>query len=114
MGEAKQRRENLTDAERLAEDIQRKLANEGKILEGGWAALRMMVMPSDASEVQVHEMRKAYFAGAQHLFSTMMVMLDPGEEPTDADMRKMDLIAAELEAWTREMKLEMATAKGQA
>jgi hypothetical protein len=37
-------------------------------------------------------MQLAFMAGAEHVWSSVINMLDPGEEPTDADMRRMDLI----------------------
>jgi hypothetical protein len=46
----------------------------------------------------------AFLAGSQHLFSSIVVILDPGDEqPTEADLRKMDLIDKELRAFAREM-----------
>ena len=53
-------------------------------------------------------------AGSQHLFSSIMNVLDPGEQETEADLRKMDLIDKELRAFAREMQLKMAKAKGSA
>ena len=38
-----------------------------------------------------------FFAWPQHLFSSIVTIFDPGEEPTDADIHKMDLIDKELQ-----------------
>jgi hypothetical protein len=84
------------------------LADSGRLIEAGWVALRLQAIPHDAPEIQIQEMRNAYMAGAQHLFASMMATLDSGDEPTDADMRRMDLISAELDAFYREA---MARAK---
>jgi hypothetical protein len=51
-----------------------------------------------------HELRMAFFGGAQHLFGSIMGILDPGEEPTEQDMRRMDLISHELETFIVEFK----------
>jgi hypothetical protein len=39
-------------------------------------------------------------AGSAILFQALLKMLDPGEEPTDADLDKMDAISKELNAFT--------------
>ena len=76
--------------------LQRDLTDQGKIIEAGWIGLRIAAIPKDAPEIQLNEMRQAFFAGAQHLFSAIMHILDPGEEPTDADMKRMESIDKEL------------------
>ncbi|HEV7278427.1 MAG TPA: hypothetical protein VGN80_19270 [Devosiaceae bacterium] len=47
-------------------------------------------------------------AGAEHLWSSIMATLDAGTEPTDNDMRRMDLLQAEIEAWRAEKLAAMA------
>ena len=54
---------------------------------------------------QLHEMRLAFFAGAQHLFASIMSVLDPGSEPTDADMERMSNIDTELRAFIQDFEL---------
>lgn len=80
----------------LLERVTKELIDQGKLLEAGWIGLRLRVIPDDASATQLDEMRMAYFAGAQHLFSSIMSMLDPDAEPTENDLGRMDLISAEL------------------
>ena len=91
-----------------------KLADEGRLLEAGWVSLRMAVIPPNAPAIQIDEMRMAYMAGAQHLFASIMTILDPGEEPSEADLRKMDLIGAELDAFAEEMELRIRAPQGSA
>lgn len=81
-----------------------KLADEGKVIEAGWIAMRAGCMAADAPEDQVREMRMAYMAGAQHLFACVMVMLDPGEEPSVADLKRMGSIDAELRNFAGELR----------
>jgi hypothetical protein len=90
------------------DEIVRKLADEGKLIEAGFVALRWKVIPRDAPEVQVEEMRKAFFAGAQHLFASIMTILEPGEEPTENDLHRLTLISEELEEFVRELKERIA------
>lgn len=80
------------------ERLARELVDRGKLIEAGWVGFRLAVFPpdGDAPAIQLEEMRKAFFAGSQHLFSSIMTILEPGAEPTDADLKRMDSIDAEL------------------
>jgi len=102
------------EVRKLAHELSKKLADDGKLIEAGWAILRGVAVAPDAPQVQIDEMRMAYMAGAQHLFSSMISIMDPGEEPTDADLNRMDLIHRELEAWRKEMELRTQRAEGRA
>ena len=103
-----------TETEKLAAAITMKLAREGKILEGGWRAFELICVAENMPDVQRSDLRIAYYAGCQHLWASMMGIMDPGEEPTDADMRKMDLINREIEVVTLELKLRFNASKGSA
>lgn len=78
-------------------------ADKGKIIEGGWVAYVATSGLDTAPELQRKEMRKAYMLGAQHLFASIMGILDPGSEPTAKDLKRMDLIHTELEAFRRSL-----------
>ena len=82
------------------ERLSRRLADDGRLIEAGWVALRIQAIPHNAPAVQLQEMRMAFMAGAQHLFASMLGILDPGLEETPDDMRRMDLIHQELAAWS--------------
>lgn len=98
----------------VVEKATRQLVDEGKLVEAGWIGLRMLAIPEAASETQVTEMRNAFFCGAAHVFSSMITMLDPGAEPTDADLSRMSLISDELETFTKTFALRHAATKGNA
>ena len=100
----------MDDRQKLAAALARELADEGKLIEAGWIALRVVSMPADAPEIQISEMRKAFMAGAQHLFASIMGILEPGEEPSEKDLKRMDLIHAELEAFRLELERDLPTA----
>jgi hypothetical protein len=87
---------NQKERSELVARIGKEWTDKGKLIEGGFQAMRIIAMDPDAPPDQVREMRMAFFGGAQHLFGTIMSILDPGNEPTDADMRRMDLIDKEL------------------
>ncbi len=94
----------MDDQQRKVLDaISRKLTDEGKLIEIGWQGMRLLVIPPSASPTQVDEMRKAFFMGAQHLFASIMAIMEAGEEPTDKDMDRMTLIYNELEAFRMEV-----------
>jgi len=86
------------------QELSQKLADNGKLLEAGWVGFRMYVIPQQAPAQQIDEMRIAFMAGAQHLFGSIMTMLDPEDEPTDDDMQRMNLIHKELEAFANELQ----------
>lgn len=89
--------------QKTIDEISKRLTDEGKLIEVGWAAMRLCVLPPDASPTQISEMRKVFFCGAQHLFASIMGILDPGAEPTDKDLDRMSLIHTELEAFRMEV-----------
>ena len=82
------------------EKLSRDLIDSGKLIEAGFIGLRIAATAKDAPEIQVHEMRIAFFAGAQHLFGTVMTVLEPDAEPTEKDMEatvtKVQKIAREI------------------
>ncbi|RXG91621.1 hypothetical protein [Bradyrhizobium zhanjiangense] len=102
---------NRKEIERLATELSKKLADEGKLIEAGWTGYRMLVLPPDAPQIQVDECRFAFMAGSQHLFSSIMTILDSGDQESEADLRKMDLIDKELRAFGREMALRASRSK---
>ena len=89
--------------QKLHDAICRKLVDEGKFIEAGWVALRF-TLPADAPPIQLEEMRKAFFAGAQHLFAGIMSILEPGAEATAKDLHRMTVIAQELRHFGDDLK----------
>lgn len=96
------------------ERLSKELVDQGKLIEAGWVGLRIAAIPLDAPAIQLEEMRNAFFAGAQHLFGSIMTLLDPGEEPTAADMRRMDLIDKELKAFIADFSARHIPTRGTA
>lgn len=106
MGEAKRRK--------LAEVLSGALTDEGKIIEAGWRGLKSMAIAPDAPQIQLDEMRMAFFAGAQHLFASILTVLDPGEGITDRDLKRMDRISEELAAFSAEFEARHLPTDGSA
>jgi hypothetical protein len=82
--------------------------DEGKLIEMGWKAFELQIMPITAGKQQRHDMRVAFFSGAQHLFGSIISGLDEDPNPTPADERRLEQIDKELRAFTRWLKDEMA------
>lgn len=85
--------------------VTKRLADNGQIIEAGWTGLRLTLL-QDAPEEQVREMRKAFFGGAQHLFASICSFLEAGDEPTPNDLRRIEMISVELDAYVDELKRE--------
>lgn len=73
-----------------------------KYIEKCWDSYRAL-LPKDAGEVQIRETRQAFYGGAAILFEAIMRTLDPGSEPTDADMRRMSDIQKELDEFGQKL-----------
>ena len=105
-------REQRANAERreaigkIADQIAGRFIDRGKIIEMGFAEMIRQSYPDWQSMPlpQLDDLRCAFFGGAQHLLGSIMGTLDPGTEPTEQDMRRMELISHELEAFIEEYK----------
>lgn len=96
------------------ERLSRDLVDAGKIIEAGWIGLRLAAIPLGAPAAQLDEMRNAFFAGAQHLFASILAVLEPGDDPTDSDLRRLDLIRTELDRFIRDFEMRHTETKGTA
>lgn len=99
---------DASERKKIVEQLTKKFVDDGKLVEAGFVALRAAFIPSDAPESQVNDMRIAFMAGAQHLFASMMSIMEPGAEPTENDLRRMNLIFNELDRFTNEMKIHIS------
>ena len=80
MGEAKRR------AVRAAHDmIAKGLVERGQLIAGGWRAALLVMGWDTKPRAEQEALRIAYFSGAQHLFGSMMAIMDEDREPTEAD-----------------------------
>jgi len=96
------------------ERLARELTDKGKLIEAGWISLRIASIPANAPPVQLEEMRNAFFAGAQHLFGSIMSILEDDAEPTEKDLDRMSLINDELQAFIQAFELKHFPTKGTA
>lgn len=79
--------------------LQNELIEKGLLIDAGWVGFRLAVGWEDAPKQQLEECRNAFFAGAQHLFAAIIGTLDDGDDATPADLRRLDLINSELQAF---------------
>lgn len=63
-----------------------------------WQGYHAMCL-KDATPVELEKAKEAFFAGAATIFHGMMATMSDEEEPTDADMRFMGELQAELDAF---------------
>ena len=87
----------------IADYITKKAADKGKIIEFGFRALMESAWPT-ATDEQKEELRMAFFAGAQHLWGSMISLVESGEEASAEELRRIILIDAELNSFIREFK----------
>jgi len=99
---------------KLHDDLARKLADDGKLVESGFQAMCASTLQPGATPEQLRDLRMAYMCGAQHLFASIVAMMDADSEPTANDMRRMSLIDAELRAFVSDLELRMAPVGGSA
>lgn len=104
----------MTPTKEYVDEFCRALVDKGLLIEAGWAGLRLTAMHPEAPPNQLDEMRMAFFAGAQHLFSSIMGILEPDAEPTAKDLIRMDQIDKELKRFLEEFKLRTARPGGSA
>lgn len=97
----------MTDKEKLhkmADMILKDLSDRGQVVEGGWRAYELLCGLQNVSSTQRNECRKAFFFGAGHVFTSMITMMEPGTEPTDKDMERMNKLNSELEIFMQPFK----------
>lgn len=102
----------MTVTKEAVDAVCKAAVDNGKLIEAGWLAMKLTAIHPEASPNQIAEMRLAFFAGAQHLFSSIMGILDPESEPTERDLARMDLIHKELGEFIEQYKLATATPQG--
>lgn len=88
----------MTPDEQVSE-MERAAVDAGKIIEAGWMGFKIAAVPPSAGERQVNDMRDMFFAGAQHVWVSVLRMVSAGEDITADDERRMANIQRELDAF---------------
>ena len=95
---------HLTDEEVI--ELSKKLMAEGKVIEAGFLGLWKSIGRPD-NQKYIADMRTTFFAGAYHVFQTIMSTLDPGVEPTDDDMLRMKQMQDEMDTFIAKFEAEV-------
>lgn len=77
-----------------------------------WQSYRELVLQGRGSDTEQAECLLAFWAGAATLFYSIMDCLDPGDEPTDADLKRMDNIHNEIERFAKTFDAEVLKRHG--
>lgn len=94
--------------------LSRELMARGKLIEAGFI-LRILPLADAADPERAEALRNAFFAGAHHLFTCVVAVLDPSTpDPTPADLEKMDAILAELTEFIRDFAVRQLATVGSA
>lgn len=95
---------------KLAAELTKNLADDGLIVEAGWVGFLHACQLKEAPVIQLQEMRRAFYAGSLHVFSSMMSFLEPGEDPTEKDMNRMGKLCDELDKFEQDFKAQLGNA----
>jgi hypothetical protein len=68
-----------------------------ELIGHAWLSYREKVLGKDANEIQLTECRRAFYAGAWGLFTTVLAIMEPGPEATEGDVATMEGIEGELQ-----------------
>jgi hypothetical protein len=69
-----------------------------------WQSYADHVIPPTASPIQRQETRRAFYAGATALFNGVTAGLTEGPEPREEDVRALEALSEELEAFARDIQ----------
>jgi hypothetical protein len=83
------------DFVRFVELAEQELVARGQIIEAGFSGFKLIFEQNWSPETE-RLSRIAFYAGAQHLYVTLMRIMDQGIEPTEADMARMARVHDEL------------------
>lgn len=95
-------------------NLTRDLVDRGMLVEAGFAAFIKVCYPHDLPTEQLRELRIAYMAGAEHLWFSVMNVMDDHQEVTDRDMLRAQHIDDELTAFRAELEQRARLATGRA
>jgi len=103
--------------QRLAADkLTAELFDRGRLIEAGFAAfcMHMKIYPANSDSEYLFQLQTAFYAGAEHVWSSTMNVLDADEEPTARDMERMGKLQDEIDRIRERLELTGALPKGSA
>ncbi len=73
-----------------------------------WNRFAQLVLKLDTSEIQIREMKRAYYVGFHTALLTLLHGLDEDKEPTEADVEYLDSLHKECLRFANDIKLGRA------
>lgn len=96
-----------TKLQAAIDKLLREKSDETNMIETLWLLFAASVkIPTGGT--QWIESRRCFFMGAATLFEAIQRIIEPGEDPTAADLSRMDRIAKELARYQEEMAKGLA------
>lgn len=103
---------HLTDEQ--VTEISKQLMTQGKLVASGFLGLWLCIGRPD-NQAYREDIRTAFFAGAYHVFQSIMATMDEGEEVTAGDKDRLSMLNKELEEFVEKFTLQfMAPPQGNA
>lgn len=93
--------------------VAQKLMDQGVFVQGGWEMFAAVALEGQPNRVKI-EVRKAFFAGASHLFAGLQECLDEEGETTELETDRVEKISLELQKFAEEMIAECLQTEGNA
>jgi hypothetical protein len=85
----------------MGEAQRRRNADKQPSIAAAWRGYQETVLGPAAPAIQREECWLAFWAGATVLFRALIKSLDQDSEPTDADLARMEALAAEIDAFEK-------------
>lgn len=81
-------------------------------IAAAWNSYLEMVLPPTIAPGLRADLRLAFYGGAATLFYSILNALDEGEEPTDADLARMNAINDEIDQFAKTFDAEVLKRHG--
>lgn len=75
-----------------------------KLLDIGWRQYAERILPANAPRVQVWECRRAYYAGAAHLFTELTQRVGQDSTSEDAGFALLTSVSEEIDAFLKDVQ----------
>jgi hypothetical protein len=100
--------------EQAGQRLTKELVDNGKLLEAGFMIFASRLIPADAPKEQRAQLLIAFMAGAEHVYSSIMGIMDEGDEPTEQELQRVEKIHSELQIWRGKLSELLNPSKGSA
>jgi hypothetical protein len=87
----------------VGEKVAQHYADRGELVNLGWVAFWTLARGSQFPGIE-RAVHLAYMAGAEHLFQSILSILEPGSEATETDCARMEKIQSEIDRYRTELE----------